>query len=280
MAERFVRLELDGGIATVTLDRPPRNALSLALIDQLVAALRQCGRDPEVRAVILTGAGDMFCAGVDLLDGAASIRTLVDDDGGDRPGYLEPAGRVTAVIDQLPVPVVAAINGDAAGGGATIPLAADLRFAAEGARFVFPFTRLGVCPEGASTYYLPRLVGPAVAADWLLSGRPVDSAEAHACGLVNRVVGADELLPAAREWCEQLAARTSATAVARTRTLLRSAPGTRAGASAAESSTIADLAHEPDCLEGVAAFLERRRPRFGGRPTVGAHRNSQGGTST
>jgi enoyl-CoA hydratase/carnithine racemase len=206
--------------------------------------------------------------GADLGDGPAALRDLIAADGGGRPGYQEPAGRVTAAIARLGVPVVAAVNGDAVGGGATIALAADVRFAADTARFAFPFTRLGVCPEGASTYYLPRLVGAGVAADWLLSGRLVDAAEALRCGLVSRVLPATEVVPAALAWAADLAARTSPVAVARTRALLRAAPPTPAAASVAESAAIVELAAGPDCPEGIDAFLRRRPPRFAPRSTV------------
>lgn len=257
-----------GGVATLTLDRPPRNALTSAFADAAAAALRRCDADPQVRVVVLTGSGATFSAGADLGDGPGSLRDLIAADGGDRPGYQEPAGRVTAAIARLGVPVVAAVNGDAVGGGATIALAADLRFAADTARFAFPFTRLGVCPEGASTYYLPRLVGAGVAADWLLSGRLVDAAEALRCGLVARVLPAAEVLPAALAWAAALVARTSPAAVARTRSLLRAAPATAEAASVAESAAIVQLAGGPDCPEGISAFLERRPPRFAPRSTV------------
>jgi enoyl-CoA hydratase/carnithine racemase len=262
-----VSLTTERGVATVTLDRPPRNAITPALADRLAEVLRRCDADPEVRAVVLTGAGTSFSAGADLTDGPDSLRALITADGGDRPGYREPAGRVTATMAGLGVPVIAAVNGDAVGGGATVTLAADVRFAADTARFGFPFTRLGVCPEGASTFHLPRLVGPGVAADWLLSGRLVEAAEALRTGLVSRLLPPDEVLPAAQEWAAQLVARTSPTAVARTRRLLAAAPGTAEDAAAAESAALVDLVRGPDCPEGIAAFLQRRPPRFAPRPT-------------
>lgn len=260
-----VRCEVADGVATLTLDRPPRNALTIGLADRLVAALHRCGDDPDVRALVLTGAGPTFCAGADLSDGPESLRRLLAEDGAPHPGYREPAGRVTAAISRLHVPVVAAINGDAVGGGATIPLAADVRFAAGTARFAFPFTRLGVCPEGASTYHLPRLVGPGVAADWLLSGRLFGAEEARAHGLVSRLLPVADLVPAAQAWAALVAQRTSPTAVARTRALLAAAPRSAAEASEAESAAIVELAGHADCPEGIDAFLQRRTPRFAPR---------------
>ncbi len=256
------------GVATLTLRRPPRNALTPAFADAILAALERCDADAQVRVVVLTGHGATFSVGADLGSGPGALRDLIAADGGGMSGYQEPAGRVTAAIARLGVPVVAAVNGDAVGGGATIALAADVRFAADTARFAFPFTRLGVCPEGASTYYLPRLVGAGVAADWLLSGRLVDAAEALRCGLVSRVLPAAEVVPAALAWAAELAARTSPIAVARTRALLHAAPPTPAAASVAESAAIVELAAGPDCPEGIDAFLQRRPPRFAPRSTV------------
>lgn len=174
--------EDDGGVATLWLSRGERNELDIGLLDTLAEALSDCEADPSVRAVVLTGAGSSFCAGIDLSPGPTAIRDLLLGEGGGRAGYQEPAGRVTLRVWQLSVPVIVAVNGDAVGGGATITLAADVRFAADTARFGFPFTRLGVCPEGASTWFLPRLVGPSRAADWLLSGRLVEATEGLAAG--------------------------------------------------------------------------------------------------
>jgi enoyl-CoA hydratase/carnithine racemase len=249
-------------VATLTLGRGRFNAITGAFADQLVTALGECGADPAVRAIVLTGAGRSFSVGADLTAGPASIRAELVADGAAAPGYREPAGRVTVRMAGLGKPVIAAVNGDAVGGGATITLAADLRFAADTARFGFPFTRLGVCPEGASTYFLPRLVGPSRAADWLLSGRLVGAAEAERAGLVNRVLPAGEVLAAAQEYARELAATTSPAAVAATRVLLTAGPGTVVEASDAESRAIVALAAGPDCEEGVAAFLQRRPPRF------------------
>ncbi|SFO48148.1 Enoyl-CoA hydratase/carnithine racemase [Pseudonocardia ammonioxydans] len=266
-----IRRETAGGVATLTLDRPPRNALTTALADELVDALGRCRRDKTVRAIVLTGAADAFSAGADLAAGPTAIRDLIDHDhlGRTPDGYREPAGRVTAALAALPVPVVAAINGDAVGGGATIPLAADVRFAADDARFAFPFTRLGVCPEGGSTYLLPWLVGPGVAADWLLSGRLVDAREALAAGLVSRLLPRGEVLDAAQSWAAGVAQRTSPAAVAVTRSLLAGATSPEQ-ARTAESTAIADLARGADCAEGVGAFLEQRLPRFAVRSTSAA----------
>ncbi len=262
MADGTVRRADDGPVATLTLDRGPRNALSGGFADALVDALRTCDADPAVRAVVLTGAGRSFSVGADLTDGPDALHRLLVADGAERPGYREPAGRITLLLAAMATPVVVAVNGDAVGGGATITLAADVRFAADTARFAFPFTRLGVCPEGASTHYLPRLVGTGRATDWLLSGRTVDAAEALAAGLVSRLLPAAQVLGAAQRYAHDLAERTSPRAVAVTRALLAAAPADPVTASDAESTAIAGLIGEPDCAEGVGAFLQRRPPRF------------------
>ena len=261
----IVHRTVEGGVATLTIERGDTNAMDGPSTDRLVATLDACAADAEVRVVVLTGAGRRFCAGADLSHGPRSISVVLEDDGGLRPGYREPAGRIVLAIERLGKPLIAAVNGDAVGGGATISLAADLRFVADTARFGFPFTRLGVCPEGASTYYLPRLVGQGRANDWLLSGRLIGAEEAGRAGLANRVLPAEEVLPAALAYARELAANTSPSAVSVTRALLAAAPATPVEASDAESREIIGLAYGADCEEGVAAFLERRPPRFGQR---------------
>ncbi|MFC5139603.1 enoyl-CoA hydratase-related protein [Actinomycetospora rhizophila] len=258
-----MHLGVADGVATLVLDRPPRNALTAGFADTLVAALGACGGDARVRVVVVTGAGEAFSVGADLTGGPDALRRLIAEDGGDRPGYREPAGRVTAAMARLDVPVVAALSGDAVGGGATVALGADVRFAATGTRVGFPFTRLGVSPEGASTFLLPRVVGAGRAADWLLSGRLVEAGEALAAGFLGAVV--DDVVGHATGWARAVAERTSPSAVAATRTLLRALPADADAASAAESRTITRLIGEPDCTEGIAAFLERRRPHFAPR---------------
>ncbi|HEX4251096.1 MAG TPA: enoyl-CoA hydratase-related protein [Pseudonocardia sp.] len=251
------------GVATLTLERGRHNALTAPLLDRLGEALAACETDPEVRAVVLTGAGRSFSVGADLGVGPSVLEAAFIADGAlERPGYREPAGRVTVAMHRMRTPVIAAVNGDAVGGGATVTLAADLRFVADTARYGFPFTRLGVCPEGASTYLLPRLVGPSRAADWLLSGRLVDATEADRAGLVTRLLPAGEVLAAAQEYARALAATASPAAVAATRALLNAAPTDPAAASDAESRAIVELSTGADCPEGIAAFLERRPPRF------------------
>lgn len=251
------------GVATVTISRGDRNQMSPRFLDEVREALLAADADPEVRALVLTGAGRAFSVGADLSSGTTALQELFDADGGYRdPDYREPAARLVLVMARMAVPVIAAINGDAVGGGATITLGADVRFAVPTARFGFPFTRLGLCPEGASTYYLPRLVGQARATEWLLSGRLVPAAEALDAGLVSQLVEPDQLLEHAREFARGLVARSSPTAVAVTRALLNADRQHADDAARAESSAIVQLARSTDCREGTDAFRQRREPRF------------------
>ncbi|MHC1562146.1 enoyl-CoA hydratase-related protein [Actinomycetospora sp. C-140] len=260
----MVRAEISG-VATIALDRPPHNALTPGLAAALIEALGACHADARVRAIVLTGYGETFSVGSDLTHGPETPRRLLDADGADLSGYDDPAGRVVKVMAGLDVPVVAALNGDAVGAGALTALAADVRFATPEARIGFPFTRLGVCPGGASTYRLPHVVGAGRAADWLLSGRLVDTSEAVAAGFLSSTMTLDYLVAWAQEWAGKIASRTSSTAVAATRALLRSTPVDPDAAAAAESRAMSDLIGSPDCAEGVASFVERRRPRFAPR---------------
>lgn len=171
------------GIATVTLNRPEKlNALTRELCDALIAALRRAANDAAVRAIVLTGAGRAFCAGADL--------TILGRDG----DALVAAGRELALlIRSAPKPVLAAVNGAAAGGGANLALACDYRVAAEPATIGQVFAKLGLGPDWGGSFFLPRLVGTARALELLWSARMVAATEAHALGLFDRVVAADRL---------------------------------------------------------------------------------------
>lgn len=184
----LVLAETTDGLATVTLNRPEKlNALTLELCDELIAALRRVSGDPAVRAIILTGAGRAFCAGADL--------TILGSDG----NALVAAGKELALLIRgAPQPVIAAVNGAAAGGGANLALACDYRIAAETATLGQVFAKLGLGPDWGGSYFLPRLVGSSRALELLWSARMVPAAEALALGLVDRVVAADRLATEAR----------------------------------------------------------------------------------
>ena len=188
-------------MATVTLDRPDaRNALDAALKRELLAAIRAAGRDRAVRALILTGAGPAFCAGQDLRESSAPdappLSTVLR-------GTYNPLILAMRGLDK---PIVAAVNGVAAGAGMALALACDLRIAADTASFVLAFGRVGLVPDSGTTWFLPRLVGPARAAELALIGDPLPAADAERWGLVNRVVPADALAAEARAVAARLAA--------------------------------------------------------------------------
>lgn len=169
-AREFSRYEIRGHIAEITLDRPTRkNAFTVPLLVELFDAPADADTDPRVRAVIVTGAGSAFSVGADL-HGPDTLARVIDEDvrGRTNTGCREPAGRITELIHRMRIPAIGAVNGHAVGGGATILAAMHIRIAVESARFGFVFTRRGVCPEGASSWFLSRLVGLGRATDWLI----------------------------------------------------------------------------------------------------------------
>jgi len=254
-----LRYEVADAIATITLDRPAaRNALDAPLKRALMAALRQAGRDAAVRVAILTGSGPAFCAGQDLREaaapGAPPLSTVL------RSSY----NPLILAIRRLDVPVIAAVNGVAAGAGVALALACDLRIAADSASFVLAFGRIGLVPDSGTTWFLPRLVGPARAAELALLGDPLTAAAAERIGLVNRVVPAADLEAETRSLAARLAAA-SPRALALTKRALNRSLETGLEAQLEEEAELQGIAgRTADHREGVAAFLEKRPPRFTG----------------
>ena len=254
-----IRLEIEDAIATITLDRPDAlNALTVAMKGELLAAFRSIGRDRSVRAVILTGAGRAFCAGQDLKErlqpDAAPLEVEV------RERY-NPIIRAMRSLDQ---PIIGAINGVAAGAGASLAFACDIRFAAEGASFVLAFGRIGLVPDSGATWLLPRLVGPAKAAELALLGDSLSAADAERFGLVTRVVSADGLAAAAREAATRLAGFAPRALAHTKRALQRTWSLDLDGALEDEALRQGIVGATADHAEGLAAFLEKRPPRFTG----------------
>lgn len=254
-----LRSEFEGGIATLTLDRPAAlNALTIPLKVALLQALTAVAADRDIRAVVLTGAGRAFCAGQDLAERAAPDAPPLDDELRDR---YEPIIRAMVGLDR---PIIAAINGVAAGAGASLALACDLRIAAASARFVLAFGRIGLVPDSGATWFLPRIVGSARAAEMALLDTPLDAGEALRIGLVSRVVPDEALLSTARDMAARLAA-SAPQAVAATKRLLAEAWTTDLeGALAAERVAQGALGASRDHGEGLAAFREKRPPQFDG----------------
>jgi 2-(1,2-epoxy-1,2-dihydrophenyl)acetyl-CoA isomerase len=248
----------DGAVTTLTLNRPDAlNALTAELRRELLAAVRAAGRDPEVRTVVITGAGRAFCAGADLRGGS-----------GEREFRRVLSGEYNPLIEAiraLPKPVVAAVNGVAAGAGVSLALAADLVVAAEDARFVPAFGRIGLVPDSGLTRTLVRAIGRHRAFEILMGERQLSAAEAHAAGLVAAVVPSDRLAAASRELAERLASGPTR-AIGLTKRLVADAEDATLAESLAAEAALQDVAgRTEDHAEGVAAFAEKRDPAFRGR---------------
>lgn len=259
-------------VATITLNRPDRlNAFTTTMCRELVAAFDAADADDEVRVVLLTGAGRGFCAGADLERGASTFnakdvgRTAERADFETIGGLPRDAGGVVSLrIAEARKPVVVAVNGPAIGVGATMTLPADVRIAAESARFGFVFARRGIVPEAASSWFLPRVVGISQAMEWVATGRVFGAQEARDGGLVSRLVPDAELLPAAYALAQEIAENTSAVSVAVSRKLLWSMLGANTPweAHRLDTRAVYELGQGPDAAEGVRSFLEKRPPKF------------------
>jgi 2-(1,2-epoxy-1,2-dihydrophenyl)acetyl-CoA isomerase len=254
---------VDGHVSYLTLNRPEvLNALTPGQRDLVIELLAQASADPRVRAVVLTGTGRGFCAGADLR-GASGTGDRVSGDVA-RTLRLGAQRLIAAVLD-CEKPVVAAVNGTAAGLGAHLALACDLVLAAESARFIEVFVRRGLVPDGGGAYLLPRLVGPRRAKELMFFGDALTAPEAERLGLVNRVVADEELAKTARAWAERLATGPTR-ALALTKQLVNaSLDSDRATAFAAEAAAQEINMTTADAQEGVASFVERRSPEYRGR---------------
>ncbi|WP_328962849.1 enoyl-CoA hydratase/isomerase family protein [Streptomyces virginiae] len=256
---------IDNGVAWITLNRPEAmNAITWDQRERVIALLAEASADPAVRAVVVTATGKGFCAGADLRGspGAPAGERVAGDVA--RMIRLGAQRLITAVLD-CEKPVLAAVNGTAAGIGAHLALACDLVIAAEAARFIEVFVRRGLVPDGGGAYLLPRLVGPQKAKELMFFGDAVPAVEAERLGLVNRVVPAGELEATAREWAERLA-QGPTRALAMTKQLVNaSLDGDRAAALAAEATAQEINMTTADANEGVASFVERRTPKYLGR---------------
>ena len=267
-----VILEIEDGIATITLNRPEKmNAFTGQMMADIIAAFDVTDADDEVKAVIVTGAGDRaFCAGADLSSGGKTFdyearqgdgeagRTTQEDlqrDGG---------GRVTLRIYESLKPVIGAINGAAVGIGVTMQLPMDVRIASDDARFGFVFARRGIVPEACSSYFLPRLVGISQALDWCYSGRVFPAAEAKAGGLVKEIYPKDQLMDAAKAWCREIIDNTAPVSVSLTRQMMWQMLGADHPMEAhiVDSRAIFERGKTMDAKEGVMSFLEKRKPEY------------------
>jgi 2-(1,2-epoxy-1,2-dihydrophenyl)acetyl-CoA isomerase len=255
MAE--VETSRDGAVLTVTLNRPDvLNAFNREMHRALAAALKEA-RDGGVRAVVLTGAGRGFCVGQDLTE----FREAPGDIGSRLRESYHPNIRAIRALDK---PVIAAVNGAAAGAGMSLACACDLRLAADSATFVPAFINIGLIPDSGGSYFVTRILGPARAFEWLTSGRRLTAAEAHAWGVVSEVVEADALASRAAELAAQLAELPTRGVGLTKRLLDHAVTATLEEQLEREAQLQAAATKTEDFKEGVAAFLEKRPPRFRG----------------
>ncbi|WP_307783733.1 enoyl-CoA hydratase/isomerase family protein [Streptomyces spinoverrucosus] len=259
----MIRHTTDNHVSRIALNRPEAlNALTPDLRDQLIALLADASADPDVRAVVLTGTGRGFCAGADLRGGAVGGERIA----GDVARTLRiGAQRLIAAVLDCEKPVIAAVNGTAAGLGAHLAFACDLVLAAESAKFIEVFVRRALVPDGGGAYLLPRLIGPQRAKELMFFGDALSAADAERLGLVNRVVPDGELNKTAAEWATRLAAAPTR-ALALTKQLVNASLDTdRAAAFAAEAAAQEINMTTEDAREGLASFVERRSPEYRGR---------------
>lgn len=251
-------------IATLTLNRPERrNAFNDEMIDRWVAALEECGQRPDIRVVVVTGAGRAFCSGGDIEE---MQQRLAEGNSLSQKRFIDRVQRIALTLATLDKPVIAAINGAATGAGLDMALMCDLRFAADSARLAETYVKVGLVPGDGGAYFLPRLVGVAKALELLWTGDFIDIHAAERLGLVNRVLPAEELMAYTTEFARRLA-RGPAVAIQLTKRLVYE--GLRSDNLQTNldlaSSHLAIAASTRDHREAVQAFLEKRPPEFEGR---------------
>ncbi len=265
-----IRYELDRGVALVTLNRPERlNAWTPVMRDQLKEALALADADDGVRVVVVTGAGRGFCAGADLSGGGETFAQRGPDGGEVRlEDHRDGGGQAALAAWRCRKPVIAAINGPAVGVGMTMTLGMDIRIVAEDAKCGFVFARRGVVPEACSTWFLPRLVGPAKAAELIFSARVFRAADEAASGLFSRVLPAPEVLPTALALAREMSEGTSAVSLALAKGMLHRGlmEPTPEAMHLIDSRVFLWAGRSADAREGIESFLEKRPPRFVGSP--------------
>ena len=254
-----IELKLEGGVARITLNRPDRlNSFTVKMLEELADAL---GRLGAARVLVLTGAGRAFCAGQDLNDRAVSSDEAVDLGESVEQRYNPLIRRLTS----LPIPVIARVNGVAAGAGANIALACDIVIAAKSARFIQSFAAIGLIPDSGGTWVLPRLVGQARALGLALTGEALDAERAASWGLIWKAVD-DEMLDAEVNGLASRFAEGPTRGLAAIKRMLRESWGQSLDeALDAQRDAMRALGFSEDYREGVAAFMEKRKPNFTGR---------------
>lgn len=265
---KTILYEVSDRVLTITLSRPERlNAFTQLMRDELLDALDLADADDEVRAIVFTGAGRGYCAGADLSRGGDTFNHANRDKSADRFPDRDGGGTLTLRLFDCTKPLIAAINGPAVGIGITMTLPMDLRLASTDARFGFVFSRRAIVPEAASSWFLPRLVGPQQALEWTLSGRVFEAKEALKGGLVRSLHAPDALLPAAYELAQDFANNTAPVSVALSRQMIWKML-TEAHPMAAHKIDTAGVRHcggLADAREGVESFKAKRPAQFSNR---------------
>ncbi|MBI4551768.1 MAG: enoyl-CoA hydratase/isomerase family protein [Candidatus Latescibacteria bacterium] len=259
MGFQTIVVERHDGIVTVTLNRPPVNAINTMVRDELRAVCEEVDRDDTARVVILTGSGDRaFAAGAD-------IREIGDQGRTEAEAMAQSWHALCTRMEGLDKPIIAAVNGVALGGGCELAMACDLRVASENARFGQPEINLGIIPGAGGTQRLPRLIGRGRALELMMTGAMIDAAEAYRIGLVNRVVPAADLMTAVQELAQTLASKGAIALRLMKECVNAGLDRTLDAALAFEARRFGEVCSTEDKAEGIAAFLEKRQPTFKGR---------------
>lgn len=261
-----VLYEVADHVATITLNRPHRrNAISMRMLELLSEHFSAADDDPEVRVILLTGAGKGFCAGLDIKDAMAGTGIGGTGGGGSGGSFMQTRNLPTVILREIDTPVICVLNGAAAGYGLDLALGCDIRLIAESAKLLPGFAKRGVVPESGGTWYLPRLVGWAKAAEISYLGRDLDAHEAERIGLVNRAVPDDQLSDLAAEWAAEIAANAPLAIRAMKRLFRHGQTEDFASHSHHVLLQTMQLFGTKDFQEGLLSFVEKRDPEFRGR---------------
>ncbi|MBQ0794893.1 crotonase/enoyl-CoA hydratase family protein [Zhongshania sp.] len=274
MGESNILYKVEDNIATVTFNRPASlNAFNDGMSAEFIALLDKIDEDDNVKAVVVTGEGRAFCAGADLSGGGSTFDIAkenpdaLNSDGSlnySHPSLRDLGGKLTLRLYQCKKPLIAAINGAAVGVGATMTLAMDIRLASENAKVGFVFSRRGIVPEAASSFFLPRIVGISRALEMCFSGRVYPAADIADSGLFRKILPPEQLLPAAYEIAREIAANTSPVSIALIRQMLWRGMEMNHPMEAhrLDSRVVLNRGQSEDAREGVSSFLEKRPPQF------------------
>ncbi len=260
-SSEFVKSRKEESALILTLDNPPVNALNLKLLEGISAAIKRATEDPEVRGIVITGAGNnAFCAGADL-------KMLQGGQPSDAEKIVIRGHSTFNDVENSPKPVIAAINGLALGGGNELAMSCDLRYASDRARFGQPEVNLGLIPAWGGTQRMPRIIGRAKAKELIFSGQIINAQEALRIGLVNKIVPDGEELRAAVDYVRMLAAKTSPLAVAQAKFAINSGmqKASLEEGLQYEVQAVKVLSGSDDLKEGIEAFLAKRPPKFTGK---------------